>query len=130
MIPIERLVEESIEEEMADRTGPESDLSALIHSLGQVWRDLPPDTRSFLIEQAQSIVRQMWRDPKGALTQIGRLTRLLIGQGQPPLLAAKKAVRRVAIRHKPLAKLAKGKKRPVFKRRPGGAPKRFEAGWT
>jgi hypothetical protein len=130
MMPIERLVEESIEEELAGRTGPEGDLQALVHGMGTAWRDLPPETKAFLIGQARLILRQMWQDPRGALTEIVRLTRLLIGQGQPPLLAAKTAVNRVVVRRKTKALgMAKKKRRATFKRPQRPSPKRFEESW-
>lgn len=132
MMPIERLVEESIEEELAGRTGPESDLQALFHAMGTAWRDLPPEIKAFLFGQARLILTQMWQNPKGALSEIVRLTRFLIGQGQPPLLAAKTAVKRVVARRKPKASaLAKLKKRRMtFKRRQRPPQNRFEGSWV
>jgi hypothetical protein len=50
----------------------------LLHAIGQTWRDLPPELKSYLLREAQSILRQLGRDPRGVMIQIARLAGFLL----------------------------------------------------
>lgn len=99
MMSIDRLVAESIEEEMARAPGlapAESDWPALFHAIGQAWRDTPQVTKDFLIAEAMRLVKQLGQDPKGAVAEIARYAAFLVlGQRLSPTLAVRTATKQV-----------------------------------
>ena len=96
MMPLDQLVEEVLEEESVMANRHESDLSALNHAVGQVWRDMPPTIKSYLISEAKSLLRQLGRDPKGVLWRIVGLAGLLVFRRRlPPKSAVTTATRQV-----------------------------------
>lgn len=113
MIPLEQLVEESLEEAFESETDYEGDLSALSHALGQVWRDMPPALKSYLISEAKGLLRQLREDPKGVLGRIVALAGLLVLRRRlPPPKAVRTATLQV-VRNRRL-KWRRQAKRPVM----------------
>lgn len=138
MLTIDRFVDEAIEEELAGVTAADEswwvDLQPLLHAMGQVWRDLPPEVKQYLMQQAWDLLKRAVRDPKGAFREVVQITRSLIGSRQmPPLAAARSATHQVLNRSpkatvkyvSPALAKVRGKKKIWKRGRPSGT--RFEA---
>lgn len=96
---IDRLVTASVVEELAGSPPQgswESDWSALLHAMGQVWRDTPQATKDFLIADARRLLQQLGQDPRGAVGEIAQYAAFLVlGRGLPAALAVRTATKQM-----------------------------------
>lgn len=120
MMLIDRLVEDALEEELDRAPALEADFSALSHAIGQVWRDMPPELKAYLIGEGRRLLRQLREDPAGLLPYIASLAGwLIVRRGLSPPKAVRTATTQVvrqrgrgrALRRKPLAPVP-GRRRP------------------
>lgn len=93
MMNLQRAIAEAFEEEADGYVTRES---AVTHAIGQAWRDLPPEMKTFLREQAVLAIKELGRDPSGFLWRVLGLTlNLMRTRGIPPAVAVRRAAHSV-----------------------------------
>lgn len=85
-------------DEVADGGGAaESELGALSHAVGVVWRDTPKPLKDYLMLRARQLLHQIGRDPRALLWQVlGLSLHFIHRQGLDKALAVRRAVSTVA----------------------------------